>query len=81
MVGYVCMTPRRMASKDTLQQRQWAFESGLSTSHWPHCNVRVPRIDFDGTIGDVVNDPSDINSLQRRLIGYDERFTERCVVM
>lgn len=35
-VGYVCMTPKSFASADVLALRRFAYEHGVTTSHWPH---------------------------------------------
>ncbi|GMI04888.1 hypothetical protein TrLO_g15130 [Triparma laevis f. longispina] len=70
MVAYCCMTPRSFASRETLRMRQLAYETGLSTSHWPHCNIRVPHLDFDGTPGLRINDAPE-SEIMRNLIGYD----------
>jgi len=35
-VGYVCMTPRRWASQDTLRMRRRAFAAKVGSTHWPH---------------------------------------------
>merc|ERR1719326_850961 len=35
-VVYICMTPRRLAKKTTLQKRIKYFKDGRMTSHWPH---------------------------------------------
>lgn len=71
-VGYVCMTPRSFASRETLRLRRIAYETGISTSHWPHCNVNVPRFEWDGTAGPSVNDPDAATPLVRSLVGYND---------
>lgn len=38
-VVYVCMTPRAMATAESLQQRRQGYEIRVTTSHWPHRNV------------------------------------------
>jgi len=35
-VCYVCMTPRRWASRATLRARRAAFAAGIGSTHWPH---------------------------------------------
>lgn len=35
-VAYICMTPKRFASKDVRRNRRTAYEHRFSTSHWPH---------------------------------------------
>ena len=35
-VGYVCMTPKRWASRGTLRMRRRAFAAGVGSTHWPH---------------------------------------------
>jgi hypothetical protein len=83
MVGYVCMTPRRWASKETLEMRTQAFKRGMSTSHWPHCNLRIPRIDDDpdgkrkgeggGDAGGLLTiEDSAVSPEMRELIGYPD---------
>eukprot|EP00463_Aulacantha_scolymantha_P000371 TRINITY_DN1223_c0_g1_i1.p1 TRINITY_DN1223_c0_g1~~TRINITY_DN1223_c0_g1_i1.p1 ORF type:complete len:391 (+),score=105.53 TRINITY_DN1223_c0_g1_i1:145-1173(+) len=36
LVCYVCMTPRKKASKEILEERKCAVEKGVTTNHWPH---------------------------------------------
>lgn len=36
LVAYVCMTPKSLASKATLNKRKKAFDELRSTSHLPH---------------------------------------------
>jgi hypothetical protein len=35
-VGYVCMTPRSMATPEVLAMRKEAYNYEVTTSHWPH---------------------------------------------
>uniref|UniRef100_A0A7S3EZG5 Phytanoyl-CoA dioxygenase n=1 Tax=Haptolina ericina TaxID=156174 RepID=A0A7S3EZG5_9EUKA len=35
-VGYICLTPRRLASRYMLRMRRRAFAAGIGSSHWPH---------------------------------------------
>ena len=75
-VGYVCMTPARWATAETLARRRDAFVRGESTSHWPHefvvAGVGLPDAPD--------NDPDAISPEQRRLVGYD-RPAPGCAVM
>merc|ERR1719453_2965317 len=65
-VGYVCMTPARWATAETLARRRDAFVRGESTSHWPHefvvAGVGLPDA--------PPNDPGAISAEQRQLIGF-----------
>eukprot|EP00026_Physarum_polycephalum_P008583 Phypoly_transcript_08671.p1 GENE.Phypoly_transcript_08671~~Phypoly_transcript_08671.p1 ORF type:complete len:166 (+),score=20.99 Phypoly_transcript_08671:917-1414(+) len=38
LVGYVCMSPAKMAKDlgSLIENRVFAFNNGISTSHWPH---------------------------------------------
>jgi len=74
-VGYVCMTPRKFATRSVLQQRKDAFVQGLSTSHWPHKFV-PSGYDFPDA---APKDPLAVSQEQRCLIGYD-RDRRGCVV-
>lgn len=66
-VGYVCMTPAKMASSEILEKRKDAFVNNISTSHWPHKFVMGGRALPDS----IPNDPESISKEQRALIGYD----------
>lgn len=35
-VAYVCMTPKRWASRAVLRDRRVAFAAGIGSTHWPH---------------------------------------------
>lgn len=78
MVGYVCMTPAKAATQDTLAKRVDAYVNHISTSHWPH--------DFVGA-GKALPDtpPHDVDAIgpeQRKLIGLDRPWGERiCFLM
>jgi hypothetical protein len=64
---YVCMTPAAWAAPQVLRQRQLGFEHNLTTSHWPHEWMVI-----GGPVPDRPrNDPSRIDTTQRRLIGFD----------
>lgn len=45
MVAYICMTPKSLASKDTIKVRSKAILDNITTNHWPHyyCPSRTPR--------------------------------------
>ncbi|CAE7563550.1 unnamed protein product [Symbiodinium natans] len=74
-VGYVCMTPRKLASDDVLQKRKEAFVNSGSTSHWPH-----KFVSGSAALPDTLpKDPAQISKEQRWLIGYD-REASRCAV-
>jgi hypothetical protein len=66
MVGYVCMTPRRLATEEVLSTRVKIFERGLSTSHWPHL-LSYKISDSDDR--DCTKSIADISQEQRELIG------------
>jgi len=36
IVGYICMTPTSLATKEMLTNRINIYERGLGTTHWPH---------------------------------------------
>lgn len=72
-VGYVCMTPAKMASVEILEKRKDAFVNNISTSHWPHKFVRGGFALPDA----VANDPTKIPREQRALIGYDREDARR----
>jgi hypothetical protein len=38
LVAYICMSPAKMAKdlEDLIENRVFAFNNGISTSHWPH---------------------------------------------
>ncbi|KAJ5222553.1 uncharacterized protein N7469_008793 [Penicillium citrinum] len=42
-VQYICMTPRRFATPETLELKKQCFETYTGTTHWPHCNVRPTK--------------------------------------
>ena len=79
MVGYVCMTPARAATKDVLEKRVDAFINQVSTSHWPHAFVRA-GVALPGT---PPNDLEKIGPEQRKLIGLDRPSGggRNCVLM
>jgi len=66
-VGYVCMTPAKFASQETLSKREDAFVNNVSTSHWPHKMVMGGHALPDTPL----KDPTAISQEQRALIGYD----------
>jgi ectoine hydroxylase-related dioxygenase (phytanoyl-CoA dioxygenase family) len=35
-VQYICMTPRRFATPETLELKKECFENFTGTTHWPH---------------------------------------------
>ncbi|KIV99694.1 uncharacterized protein PV09_08627 [Verruconis gallopava] len=37
---YICMTPRKFASEQTIKLRKECFDNFYGTTHWPHINVR-----------------------------------------
>mmetsp|Transcript_6584 Transcript_6584/g.8022 ORF Transcript_6584/g.8022 Transcript_6584/m.8022 type:complete len:326 (+) Transcript_6584:262-1239(+) len=67
MVGYVCMTPQKLASLRTLKLREEAFRSNITTTHWPHyyypSTVAAPNM--------TDNDLDAISEAQAALIGID----------
>jgi len=68
LAAYVCMTPAKWATNNTIQQRQVAYMEGTGSSHWPH--------DFSPTAsypGYPRRDPRSISKEQRRLIGFDRK--------
>ncbi|KIW88821.1 uncharacterized protein Z519_10305 [Cladophialophora bantiana CBS 173.52] len=42
-VQYICMTPRKFASPESLELKKQCFENWLGTTHWPHCNIRPAK--------------------------------------
>jgi len=75
-VGYVCMTPAKLAPVDVVKKRQDAFENNISLSHWPHKYVMAGHALPDTQ----TNDPSLISAEQRALIGYDREPKSRCAI-
>lgn len=75
-VGYVCMTPAKLAPVDVLKKRQDAFENNISLSHWPHKFVMAGH----ALPGTQTNDPSAISAEQRALIGYDRERKGWCAI-
>ena len=65
--AYVCMTPAAWASPAVLQQRQYAFEYNLTSTHWPHEFVQIGAVPHHLPR----NDPSRLSPHVRSLIGYD----------
>ena len=41
-VIYVCMTPKKLATKNDLEKKVSAFKYGRMTSHWPHKPILFP---------------------------------------
>jgi hypothetical protein len=73
-VGYVCYTPRKLATTNYLKKKINAWVELRTTSHWPHKPKLFPE--FPRTWGkplpNIVKIPKPvINDLAYRLIGYD----------
>lgn len=72
-IGYVCYTPRKLATKKDLEKKVQAFKDLRTTSHWPHkpkLFARVPRT-YGGALPEVVPvEPPVITELGKRLIGF-----------
>ena len=68
-VGYVCMTPKAMATPQILEDRCEGFVTNVSCSHWPHRFVVGGR----ALMHTEDNDPELISDAQRQLIGYGPR--------
>eukprot|EP00656_Telonema_subtile_P008249 TRINITY_DN13861_c0_g1_i2.p2 TRINITY_DN13861_c0_g1~~TRINITY_DN13861_c0_g1_i2.p2 ORF type:complete len:193 (-),score=36.38 TRINITY_DN13861_c0_g1_i2:113-691(-) len=71
-VGYVCMTPKSLASTEVLEARREGFVNNVSCSHWPHRFVAAGHALMDTP----EKDPLAIGVEQRRLIGYEAPTTE-----
>lgn len=71
-VGYVCFTPRRLATEKDLKKRMQAFEQLRMTSHWPHkprLFSKFPRT-YGGALPDVAPiDAPVLSELAKRWIG------------
>lgn len=73
-VAYLCYMPRALANKKNIAKKLKAFEQLRMTSHWP-CNIKLfpkkPHT-YGAPIKDIVElRAPEVNSLGRRLIGYD----------
>uniref|UniRef100_A0A7S2IG43 Phytanoyl-CoA dioxygenase n=1 Tax=Helicotheca tamesis TaxID=374047 RepID=A0A7S2IG43_9STRA len=58
----VCMTPRSWASKEVLQQRKEAFETGACMTHWPH------EVGDGHSVGTFANVPIDLTKEQLKIL-------------
>ena len=72
-IGYVCYTPRRLATKKDIDKRIKAFEELRMTTHLPHkpkLFAKYPRT-YGNPIPDIleVKEPK-ISKVGRKLIGY-----------
>ena len=64
LVGYVCMLPRRTASRECLSHRKYQFRNYMRTSHWPIVDgddLRTQHM-FEDRDPDVVPDPVEIGT-------------------
>jgi hypothetical protein len=65
-VSYVCMTPTAWANEVTMANRVIAYESNMTTSHWPHIlNLTDPR---HSSGADRVNDLTEMTQDLRDLV-------------
>ena len=60
---YVCMVPRRFASRAVLRQRVAGYRARVTTSHWP-------QEYHPGSLGDGPPLPEPTDPVRRALIGY-----------
>jgi len=70
-VSYVCMTPVSKAPYAVISRRQEAFESNVSSTHWPH--------DFQPSCGPSTTSASLVGAtaLQRSLVGEHRGSPQR----
>ena len=59
-VVYICMTPRRLATKKELEKRKKLFSELRMTSHWPHKVKLFPK--YPQTYGKQIKDIANITS-------------------
>jgi hypothetical protein len=83
---FVCMAPRKFATKRVLASRIAAFESGRTSTHWPVLGWKMfprhPRLyngeliaEFKANLKRLppgVTDASKLTPLGRRLVGYEK---------
>jgi len=69
LVTYVCMTPKSLATAETLSLRKQAFRHGVTTSHWPHVFSRAStKVDIPIEMA--------LTEKMKKLIGYEENEKE-----
>jgi len=78
MVTYICMTPRYKASNEVLKQRQNAFETHTSTTHWPHYFIGRPGTGYVPHSSQLYDGKPflQLNKEQLSLIGKPRSFIE-----
>ena len=73
-VVYLCYTPKKLASKKSIEKKIKAFEELRMTSHWPHKPKLFPKNPrtYGGELKEMepIKKPK-INNLGKRLIGYN----------
>ena len=74
-VGYICCTPRYLATEDTLRKRQMACRELRTSSHWPHklklFDARPRALAKGADVPDVPMPPAPrLTEMGRKLAGY-----------
>jgi hypothetical protein len=72
-VGYMCFTPRELATEAALKKKRAAFQDGRTTSHWPHRPKFFPKHPrtYGGPLPDVIAVPlPELSPLGMRLAGF-----------
>ena len=62
IAAYVCMTPRRLAGNDVLQNRMQAYMRDMTLHHWPHI-ITHEISDRDPIVRQFTDAPSEIRTL------------------
>lgn len=73
MIGYVCYTPRSLASPAMLKKRIKTYEEGRTTSHWPHkpkLFAKNPRTYGEPLPNVTLPKIPELDEVGRRLVGY-----------
>mmetsp|Transcript_32883 Transcript_32883/g.61363 ORF Transcript_32883/g.61363 Transcript_32883/m.61363 type:complete len:319 (+) Transcript_32883:59-1015(+) len=62
IVAYICMTPRRLAGNDVLENRMQAYMRDMTMHHWPHI-ITHPIDERDPIVRQFSDAPPDVKAL------------------
>ncbi|KAI5362364.1 putative phytanoyl-CoA dioxygenase [Septoria linicola] len=54
-VQYICQTPAKFATKETLEKKAALFKRWHGTTHWPHCNIHEQGPPLRNGVEDPLN--------------------------
>lgn len=72
-IGYLCYTPRKLATQTLLKKKQKAFNEMRTTSHWPHKPKLFPKTPrtYGAELPEIVDiEKPIVNSLGMKLAGF-----------